>query len=179
MIASERTQNMIVVIVIMVAIISSGLLVSNATYYGGSYSLAGRLEVNLIEVKVTNINHTEGSSDPSISLTFNLHTSSLYEGNVRITFMGATITLNEDLLSYTPVAYTPPVSEQYLHPEFNETYTLSNTATTYDREAILDADTSSTWNWEIRYRYSFIVFDQAGTIIFRYLDFNTTITTFV
>jgi len=179
MIASERTQNMIVVTVILVAIVSSGLLVSNATYYGGSYSLAGRLEVNLLEVKVTNINHTAGSSDPSISLIFNLHTSSVFEGNVRITFMGASIRLNDDLLSYTPVAFIPQQADQYLTPEFDRNYTLSNVATTFDREAVLDADASETWSWEIQYRYSFIVFDQPGTIMFRYLDFNTTITTIV
>ncbi|TFG28337.1 hypothetical protein EU528_11395 [Candidatus Thorarchaeota archaeon] len=179
MIASERTQNMIVVTVIIVAIISSGLLVSNATYYGGSYSLAGRLEVSLLEVKVSNINHTEGSTNPSVSLSFNLFTSSLYEGNVRITFMGASIRLNDDLLSYTPLSYIPPVSEQYLTPEFNENYTMSNVASASDREAILSADTSGTWFWEIHYRYSFIVFDQPGTIIFRYIDFNTTTTAIV
>ena len=179
MIASERTQNMIVITVIIISIISSGLLVSNAAYYGGSYSLAGRLEVSLLEVKVTNVNHTEGSSDPDISLTFNLHTSSLYEGNVRITFMGARITLNNDLLSYTPVSFTPHLADQYLTPEFNRNYTLVNTAISYDGEAILDADTSGTWNWDIQYRYSFIVFDQPGTITFRYIDFNTTQTTIV
>jgi len=179
MIASERTQNMIVVTVIMVAIVSSGFLVSNATYYGGSYSLAGRLEVNLLEVRVTNVNHTEGSSDPGISLRFNLHTSSVYEGNVRITFMGASLTLNDDLLSYTPVAFIPAQADQYLTPEFNRNYTLSNVAISFDREAILDADTEDSWFWEIEYRYSFIVFDQPGTIIFRYINFNATTTTVV
>ena len=179
MIASERTQNMIVVTVIIVAIVSSGLLVGNATYYGGSYSLAGRLEVSMLEVKVANINHTAGSDDPSVSISFNLFTSSLYEGNVRITFMGASIRLNGDLLSYTPIAFIPSVADQYLHPEFNENYTMSNVAVADDREAILDADTSGTWFWEIHYRYSFIVFDEPGTIIFRYIDFNATATTIV
>ena len=185
MIASERTQNMIVVTVIIVAIISSGLLVGNATYYGGSYSLAGRLEVQLLEVKVSNVDHENASIYPTISLTFNLHTSSQYEGNVRITFMGASIRLNDDLLSYTPVSYIPPVPQQYLTPDFDRNYTLSNTADEGsgdlypDRQTIRDADTAGTWFWEIQYRYSFIVFDQPGTIIFRYFDFNTTVTTIV
>jgi len=179
MIASERTQNMIVVTVILVTIISSVPLINNATYYGGSYSLAEGLEVNLLEVKVTNVNHTEGSSDPGVSLTFNLRTESLYEGNVRITFMGASLRLNEDLLSYTPVSFVPAPADQYLSPEFDRNYTLTKRAISEDREAILDADTSGTWNWEIHYRYSFIVFDQPETIIFRYLDFNTTMTTIV
>jgi hypothetical protein len=185
MIASERTQNIIVVTVILVAIFSSGLLINNATYYGGSYSLAGKLEVQLLEVKVTNIDHTNTSIYPTISLTFNLHTSSQYEGNVRITFMGASIRLNDDLLSYTSVSYIPPIPQQYLTPQFDRNYTLSNTADEGsgdlypDRATILAADTLGTWNWDIQYRYSFIVFDQPGTIIFRYFDFNTTMTTIV
>ncbi len=182
LIASERNQNIIVVTVIIVAIISSGLLVSNASYYGGSYSLAGRLDVQLLGVQVSNIDHANESVYPSVSLTFNMLTSSQYEGNVRITFLGASITLNDDLLSYLSFSYIPPVADQYLHPDFNRNYTMSDTVdqdATNDRQAILDADNSGTWNWEIQFRYSFIVFDQPGTIIFRYLHFNTTMTTVV
>jgi hypothetical protein len=182
MIASERNQNIIVVTVIIVAIISSGLLVTNATYYGGSYSLAGRLDVQLLKVQVSNIDHENESILPSVSLSFNMYTSSQFEGNVRITFMGASVRLNDDLLSYLSFSYIPPVADQYLHPEFNRNYTMSDTVdpdATNDRQTILDADLSSTWNWDIQFRYSFIVFDQPGTIIFRYINFNTTLTTVV
>ncbi len=179
MIASERTQNIIVVSVIIVALVSSGFLVSNAAYYGGSYSLAGRLDVTLLEVRVSGIDHTNESIKPGISLTFNLATYSLAEGNVRITFMGAEVTLNNDSLSYTTFSYTPPVVDQYLYPEFNRNYTMGNSATYSDRQAILDAYTSGIWNWDIEFRYSFIVFDEVGTITWRRFDFNTTITTIV
>jgi len=179
MIASERTQNAIVVTVIIVAIVSSGFLVSNASYYGGSYSLARTLNVTLLEVKVSNINHTSESIIPVIELTFNLVTSSLTEGNVRIIFMGATVWLNEDLLSYTSFSYIPPVAEQYLYPEFNTNYTMQNLATDSDKQTILDADTSGTWNWDIEFRYAFIVFDEFGTRTSVRISFNTTMTTFV
>ena len=178
MIASERTQNLIIVTVIMVAIVSSGLLVSNATYYGGSYSLAGTLNVTLLEVKVTNINHTSETAFPGIAVTFNLATTSLSEGNVRIIFMGATVWLNEDILSYMSFSHIPAVADQYLYPEFNNNYTMHNTANTIDRQTILDADTSGEWNWEIEYRYAFIVFDEIGTRTSRRISFNTTMTTF-
>jgi len=180
MIASERTQNVIIVTVIMVAIVSSGLLVSNATYYGGSYSLAGTLNVTLLEVAVGNIDHTNESIHPSIRLTFNLATSSQMEGNVRIIFMGATVWLNEDLLSYTSFSYIPPIAQQNLYPDFDNDYIMSNTATSVsDRQAILDADTSDNWNWEVEFRYAFIVFDELGTRTSRRISFNTTMTTFL
>ncbi len=179
MIASERTQNIIVVSVIIIALVSSGFLVSNAAYYGGSYSLAGRLNVSLLEVRVSKIDHTNESINPGLRLTFNLATDSLSEGNVRITFMGAEVTLNNDSLSYTAFLYVPPIVDQYLYPEFNRNYSLSNSATAADRQAILDADTSGTWNWDIEFRYSFIVFDERGTITFRWFNFETTITTII
>lgn len=178
MIASERSQNVIVVSVIMIAVVSSMFLAGNAAYYGGSYSLAGNLNVTLLEVKVSNIDHANESINPGLRLTFNLATSSLAEGNVRITFMGAEVTLNNDPLSYTPFSYIPPVEEQYLFPEFDSNYTMSNTAID-DKQAILDADTSGLWSWEIEFRYSFIVFDERGTITFRWFNFNTTLTTIV
>lgn len=179
MIASERTQNIIVVSVIMIAVVSSGFLVSNAAYYGGSYSLAGRMNVSLIQVRVSNIDHTNVSINPGLTLIFNLATDSLTEGNVRITFMGAEVTLNNDSLSYTTFSRTPLVADQYLYPEFNRNYSMGNTATYADRQAILDADSENMWNWEIEFRYSFIVFDERGTITFRWFYFNTTTTTIV
>ncbi|MHA1862419.1 MAG: hypothetical protein ACTSWA_01520, partial [Candidatus Thorarchaeota archaeon] len=64
-----------------------------------------------------------------------------------------------------------------LYPEFNRNYTMGNSATYADRQAILDADTSGIWNWDIEYRYSFIVFDERGTITWRWFYFETTATT--
>ncbi|MBE0527388.1 hypothetical protein E4H12_02745 [Candidatus Thorarchaeota archaeon] len=179
MIANERVQNAIVVSVIIVAVVSSTFLVNNTSYYGGSYSLAARMTVSLLDVQVSNIDHTNDSINPSVRLTFNLATSSQAEGNVRLTFMGAAVTLNDDLLSYLIFSYVPPIEEQYLFPEFNETYEMQSAATAADIQAILDADTSDIWSWTIEFRYSFIVFDEPGTITFRFIDFNTTITTIV
>lgn len=179
MIASERAQNIIVVSVIMVAVVSSMFLVDNAAYYGGSYSLAGRLNVTLLEVKVSNINHTSETTNPYLNITFNIATSSLLEGNVRITFMGANITLNGDILSYTIFSHIPRGEDQYVYPNFNNNYSMGDDATDSDRETILESDTSGIWFWQITFRYSFIVFEERGTIIFRWINFNTTITTIV
>ncbi|GAH12096.1 unnamed protein product, partial [marine sediment metagenome] len=86
----------------------------------------------------------------------NENSKALAEGNVRITFMGAEVTLNNDSLSYTPFTSVPLVADQYLYPEFNRNYTLHNSATTsVDRQTILDADTEDNWNWDIEFRYSF------------------------
>ncbi|MHA1577134.1 MAG: hypothetical protein ACTSU3_07220, partial [Candidatus Thorarchaeota archaeon] len=93
-------------------------------------------------------------------------------------FMGATVWLNDDLLSYTSFALIPPLEDQYIIPEFDSNWTLSNSATEdADRQAILDADVSGIWDWEIECRYAFIVFDEIGTRTSIRINFNTTITT--
>ena len=178
MITSERSQNIIVVSVIMITIVSSMFLAGNATHYGNSYSLAANLNVTLLEIEVRNIDHTNESIKPGIRLTFNLVSSSLGEGDVRVIFMGATVWLNDDLLSYMSFAYIPPLEEQYIFPEFDSNWTLSNSAIEdVDRQAILDADASSIWYWEIECRYAFIVFDEIGTRTSIRISFNTTLTT--
>jgi hypothetical protein len=57
------------------------------------------------------------------------------------------------------------------------TNTASNTTSDYD--TILDADTAGVWNWDIEFRYSFIVFDEPGTITWRRLYFETSIVTII
>ena len=180
MIASERTQNTIVVSVIIVAVVSSMFLAGNAIYYGGSYALAGRLEPTLLEVRVSNINHVNESIDPVLRLNFNLASSAEEEGNVRITYLGADVMLNNDALSYMSFSKTLPLAEQYLYPGFDSNYTMTDSASSVaDKQAFLDADTSGIWNWYIEFYYSFIVFDETGTVTFRTFYFNTTITTIV
>ena len=181
MIASERSQNIIVVAVIITAIVSSGFLVSNAQYYGGSYSLAGRMTVTLTDIQVRYIDHENATVEPQIRLYFQMNTSSEYEGSVRITFVGATVILNDDLLSYTSFAFTPPDSRQVVTPDYNETFTMANVCPedSTDRATVLDADTTDIWNWDIEFRYSFIVFDERGTITWRRVYFETSMVTII
>ena len=179
MIASERVQNIIVVSVIIVAVISSMFLGANAAYYGNTYALAERVDVSLLDIEVRNIDHDNETINPRIILSFNLATTSISEGNVKIIFFGATVWLNNDLLSLTSFSHEPTFDEEYLTPDYNHNITMGNSATTVlDKQAILDADTSGTWEWYIRFRYAFIVFDVLGTRTTRWLNFNSTLTTF-
>lgn len=175
MIASERSQNIIVAATIVIAIVSSGFLIGNAQYYGGTYILAGRLEFNLVDIRVSNVPPENESISPGISLVFNIAVPAEAEGNVRITFIGATLYLNNDILSLTSFSLTPALSDQYLHSNYNRNVTLSNTASSSaDRQTIIDAYFSSTWAWNVTLRCSLIVFDVYGTITWRWHYFYTT-----
>jgi hypothetical protein len=179
MIASERSQNIIVVTTIIVALISVGMIVSNSQYYGGTYALAGRLDVSLVGIRVSNIDYTNESINPVIRISFNFYTDSESEGNVRLRFIRADLTLNNDSLSLGAYAHTLPDAEQVLYPGYNKTFNLHSEITGSDKTTVLDAYNSSTWNWDINCDYYFIVFDERGTITWRYLDFETTETTIV
>jgi hypothetical protein len=175
MISSERPQNFIVAVMIITAVISSGFIIGNAQYYGGSFALAGMLAVNLTDIHVSNVDPTNASITPGISLTFNFAVNAQAEGNVRITFVGATLWLNNYLLSLTPFAYTPALADQYLYSNFDRNIILSQTVSpVYDRQTIIDAYQSSTWAWNITLRYSYIVFDEPNTIMWRWYYFYTT-----
>ncbi|MGQ4911146.1 MAG: hypothetical protein ACP6KW_03170 [Candidatus Thorarchaeota archaeon] len=173
MISSERTQNTIVAVMIIIALTSSVFLVSNAAYYTGSYSLAGGMQVTLVDITASNIDPANASVFPRLAFTFNLKTTSTMDGNVRITFMGAAVTLNDDILSYMPFARTVPLDEQPVHPGYDVNVTLSRTSSTEeDRATIIDAFQTDYWNWTIVFRYSFITFDEAGSIVWDYTVFR-------
>ncbi|MFW9795966.1 MAG: hypothetical protein ACFFE2_02920 [Candidatus Thorarchaeota archaeon] len=175
MIASERTQNVIISVTIIAALLSSVFLVSNAVYFGGSYALAGGLEVTIQETTVSNVDPTNETVYPHLSFTFNFFSDTDIEGNVRIMFMGAQITLNDDLLSYTSFAYTLPESLQPLFPNYNRNFTLAKTTgATWDRDTVNLAYNSDTWHWQIVFRFRFITFDEPNTITWRYINFDYT-----
>ena len=172
MISSERTQNGIVSFVIILAIVSSVFLVNNVQYYNGSYSLASRLEVNLVRTVLHDIDATNESLYPSLSFTFNFRTDASTEGNVRLTFIRATVWLNDDLLSLTD--FSRSLGEP-LHTGYNKNITLAKTINSEtDRNTLLQADSIDTWNWTIRLRYNFITFDDTRSQTWRIIYYNWT-----
>lgn len=174
MISSERSQNIIVVFTIIAAVVSSGFLVSNVNYYTGSYALIGRMSVDIVTTRVSNIDPMNESVFPGIFLTVNMRTNAETEGNVRLKFLGADVTLNDDRLSYTTFAYTFPLNLQPVHPDYDRNITLRSSTNSVDRQTVFDAYNADTWHWYITLRYSFFIFDEPGTISFRFLTFNYT-----
>jgi hypothetical protein len=175
MIASERSQNIIIVLALSAAIISSGLMVGNAYYYGGTYVLTELLDISLADIQVSNADPDNTTGNPVVSLIFNMRVTARAEGNVRVTFLGAELWLNNDILSLMAFASIPSLADQYLHSDYNRNVTMSQSAgPPDDNQAIWEAYNASTWAWNVTLRYSMIVFDVPGTITWRYLDFYTT-----
>jgi hypothetical protein len=181
MISSERTQNFIVAFVIIATLVSTVFLVSNAQYYSGSYILAGKMEVTLGEVVLGDIDQGNESIYPYLSFIFNFRTDSPVEGDVRLTYIGASISLNDDPLSLTVLdRYLNNDEVRVLHPGYDRNITVGRTINSNtDRTTILDADNTDTWNWNIRLSYSFITFGNADSQVFRTLYFEWTGSTII
>jgi hypothetical protein len=98
------------------------------------------------------------------------------EGNVRLRHIVATVLLNDDLLSFTVFQkYINNDADQILHPGYNSNFSLGNTINSHaDRNTILQADGTDTWNWYFRLRYAFYTFDDAQSLIYRTLYLNWT-----
>jgi hypothetical protein len=175
MISSERSLNIIVIIMIITALISSGFIIGNGQYYGGSFVLVRELEANLVDIHVSNVDPSNVSVETSIALTFNFAIHAQAEGNVRLTFVGAALWLNNDLLSLTAFAYIPVLADQYLYSNFDRDVVMAQTVgSNPDRQTIIDAYLGSTWAWNVTLRYSIIVFDEPSTNMLTYLHYYTT-----
>ncbi|MFW9870278.1 MAG: hypothetical protein ACFFEL_11695 [Candidatus Thorarchaeota archaeon] len=174
MIASERSQNVIIAVTILAALMSSVFLVGNVQYYSASYSLVGQMEVSLAEIMISDLDPTNESVFPRLHIIFNLRSDAVSEGSVRIEFIGAEVYLNDDILSYTPLYYEVPYDEQPLYPNYNHNFTLRRTTNSIDRETIVDANATGTWNWTITYRMRFTSFNQPDSATRRYIQFEYT-----
>ena len=124
MISSERSQNIIIAITIIAAVVSSGFLVNNSSYYTASYELVGQMSVDIVKTEVSSIDPTNDSIIPRIVFTVNLQTTSQTNGSVRVNFIGIEATLNNDLLSYTQFAKIVPEAAQSLHPNYDRNFTI-------------------------------------------------------
>ena len=174
MISSERTQTAIVSFVIILTMVSSVFLVNNVQYYNGSFTLASRMEVSLVRTVVRDIDPTNDSIYPALSFTLNFRTDSPTAGNVRLNYIDAVIWLNDDYLSFTTLSRYLS-GDQLLTPAFDRNFTLSKTINSEtDRTTFLDANSTDSWNWFVRFRYNFITFENSRSITWRTLYYNWT-----
>ena len=176
MISSERSQNGIVAFVIIASIVCSLFFASNMQYYNGSFALASMMDVTLESTVIQDLDPTNESIYPRLTFTLNFRTSSPIEGNVRLLYLEAVIYLNDDYLSLTTISrYFSSDEDQRLTPGYDKNHALSRVVDSdTDRAAIIDADSTGTWQWYVRFRYNFITFDNPLSQTWRTLYYNWT-----
>ncbi|MFX0108829.1 MAG: hypothetical protein ACFE7R_11125 [Candidatus Hodarchaeota archaeon] len=164
MISSEKTQNAILIVTILVALVSGISLASNAGYYSGSYALAQYIEVDLVEIRVARLDPTNTSMNPGVFFTLNFQTPNETEGNARLQYITLSFLLNAERISLPAFSHSIPYAEQPLYGGYDMNYTLSASIMDLDEKQILyNALTDDAWIWSVTVDYFYAVFDSDST----------------
>lgn len=172
MIADTKTQNIILVATLILGIVSGMGIASSSSYFNASYGLVSNLEVDLLEVGIIDLDPTNESVDPRITLVFNINAPTGSAGDASLIFLRAWVTLNEAEFVYTQTQWRKniPFANQSLYPGYDMNFTMSETIYTLsDKQILYDADDSDEWTFSIRLAIVYTVFGAESN---RYITFT-------
>jgi hypothetical protein len=159
MIKSDKTQSIIIATTLVLGIISAGLIVSNASYYSGSYAMVHHLDVSLYNIRVTNLDPSNESIIPGLYLRFNFRASDDIDGSAALNFAFAYVFLNYQAIQYAAFRSAFPVEHREIFPGYSYNLTLSRSILEdADKQLLYDAYTQSNWTWSVTLSYWFSVF---------------------
>ena len=159
MISNDKPQNVIIVMTIIIALMSSISLMSSASYYGGSIVLAQNIDVSLVAVNVVNP-EPSNETNPSLSFVFNFRALQTANGEATLVFMQAEIYLNQQKFNYSSFSRNFPSADNTVVPGFNMNFSLGATIREpIDAQIIYDAFATDTWTFSIVFHFSYHVFD--------------------
>lgn len=157
MIERDKPQNIIIAAMIVIAVISSVYLYSNASYYSGSYVIINELHIDLIDVQV--LNYENMSLNPALRMVFNVKAPDVATGSATLTYLRAVVYLNNESLSYTEFRLSIPPEKQAIIPGYNENFTIGSTITVDEDKAIIyDAAANDNWIFKIELTYFYHIF---------------------
>ena len=162
MIVDPKTQNIIVVATLVLGIVSGLGLATSSFYFAGSYSLVSNLEFDLMEVRITSLDPTNESINPRITLVFNVNTPTDYFGDASLSYLQASVALNEERIIYSQTQWRKnlPAEDQHLIPGYDKNFTMGETLTVLsDKQILYDAESSGAWNFTIVLTISYRIFD--------------------
>ena len=159
MISNDKPQNVVIVMTIIVALISSISLMSSASFYGGSIVMVQNLEVDLVAVNVVNP-EPSNETNPSLSFVFNFRAPQTANGEATLVFMQAEIYLNLQKFLYSSFSRNFPSTDNTVVPGFNMNFSLGSTIREpIDAQIIYDAFANDTWTFSIVFHFSYHVFN--------------------
>ncbi|MBS3794381.1 MAG: hypothetical protein KGY80_05775 [Candidatus Thorarchaeota archaeon] len=160
MISSERSQNVIMVITLIIGILSGVSLAGSSAYYSGSYLMIQYLEVDLINVRVNNLQPENETVNPGLSVSFNMQVPDTLSGDASVTFLRASIYLNGEDFDYASFTKRLSVENRELKPGYNRNYTIGSTIeVASDKELLYNAYDESNWTFSIVLTIFYHTFD--------------------
>ena len=160
MIADTKTQNIIVVATLVLGIVSGLGFATSSSYFAGSYSLVANLELDILEIRITNLDPTNESINPRITLVFNANVPTGSSGDAAITYFRVEVDLNDRPFLYSQSwrKYIP-LEDQLLYPGYDTNFTVSETIhELLDKQILYDAENSNEWSFSILLVLSYDVF---------------------
>lgn len=159
MIESERNQNIIIVAAIIMGIISSGIIVANASFYSGSYALAHYVEVDLLEIRLARFDPSNESLVPGLYFTLNFKSTVEATGDAFLTSFNVLVWLNRESIRYSVFSVVIPFDQRALQTGYDYNYTASSSILEKsDMDILSNAYSSDNWTWSVTVRYAYCVF---------------------
>jgi len=160
LISSERSQNVIMVITLIIGILSGVSLAGSSAYYSGSYLMIQYLEIDLIGVRVNNLQPENETVNPGLSVSFNMQVPETLSGDASVTFLRASIYLNGESFDYASFTKRLSAENRELKPGYNRNYTIgSKIEVASDKELLYNAYDESNWTFSILLTIFYHTFD--------------------
>jgi hypothetical protein len=158
MFESRRVQDLIIIMLIASGLISAALLAGNASYYGNSVALADFLDVDVVDIRVSNIDPTNYSVNPTIAFILNFKAPDGIEGDAYLVFIRILAHLDEQSILYATFHREFSFEQEALHAGYNENHSIrSDVLDDNDKDVLYGAYNSVNWTWSLTVRYIYSV----------------------
>jgi hypothetical protein len=158
MFEGRRVQDLIIVTLIASGFISAALLAGNASYYGNSVALAEFIEVEIADIRVSNLDPTNYSVNPRISFLLNFKGPEDIDGEAYLTHIRILSHLNEEAIIYATFLREFSFEQEALHAGYDEIHSVrSDVLDDKDKDVLYSAYNAVNWTWSLTVRYNYSV----------------------
>jgi hypothetical protein len=147
---SNRAQNFIISAFILVGIINAVFLINATSYYGGSILLSDNLEADLKEIRVSNLDPSNTTINPRLTMIFNVIVSTRWTGQFNIRELVTSVYLNGQHIRYGYFHLVIRPENQALYSGDNRNYTMATTlSANTDKQVFYNASLTDTWVFDV------------------------------
>ncbi|MBD3406423.1 MAG: hypothetical protein GF411_09955 [Candidatus Lokiarchaeota archaeon] len=165
MISGEKTQNAIVISVMLIAIISGASLYSSAQYFSGANIITNFLEIDLVGLEITNLDPIN-RTNPRLSVSFRFQAPQVPAGSIRLSALDCDVSINGSALSGKDIGLIVPPEYRTVGSEYDETLNMSiNIEFESDKNTVYNASSSGEWNFIIELTVGYSTFQSRSTNI--------------
>ncbi len=170
MISDTRSQNIIVLTTIVLAIMGGASLVSSTSLWTGSYVIVTRIDVGLDQLTITafnpeNFDPYNASAVPYIRLRFSFKVLEEVVGQAQLRSIGATVMLNGESFDYAAWFSLIPVADRDLYGGYNKTFGLfDGLEQEADKLILKNATDTGTWNFLVGLTLHYTTFKSAQSV---------------